>query len=221
MRFNIDYKNMKRFSVICFLFFVIGFSADAQRKRTTSIFDGDIWTRPSNGFYGIGVRSGQPFLVSPTNDPIRIKVEHAYIVGVQLNANGGVEYEDSIQVGSYQGRRTEIVSLNKDSLTVTLPNPRDTINFGRNLTFNYWGFHHKSLFKYFDATYAFRFSDTVFVKQSTGGGLFTTYVFLPNTWMGSMTTTPIKIKETIKPGVSFVLSQGDRRWYLHFNGIDY
>lgn len=183
----------------------------AQRLRTTAMFDGDIWTRPRAGMYGIGVRMGQPYLISATNDPIRIKVEHAYVVGVQLNTSGGVEYP----TGSYQGRRTEVVSLNKDSLTVALPDEDDTLNFNRNLTFYYWGFA-DSLFKYYDNTYCVKFDDTVFVLSNGS-----TYFFLPNTCIGSMTTLPTAIAKGIKPGYKFMVSEMDRRWYLHFNGIDY
>lgn len=196
-------------------FILVSLVSFAQRQRTTAVFDADIWTRPRPGMYGIGVRMGQPYLIGNTNDPIRIKVEHAYIVGVQLNSSGGIEYEDSIQVGSYQGRRTEMVSLNKDSLTVTLPNQRDTLNFGRNITFSYWGFS-DSLFHYYDSTYCVKFSDTIFVLSNDQ-----TYFFLPHTCIGSMTTEPTAISKNIKPGHSFVITEMDRRWYLHFNGINY
>ena len=205
---------MKRlFFILSFIF--VSVVSIAQRQRTTAVFDGDIWTRTKVGYYGIGVRMNQPYLVLNQNDPMRIKVEHAYIVGVQLNTSGGIEYEDSIQVGSYQGRRTEFVSLNKDSLTVSLPNQNDTLNFSRNVTFNYWGFSN-SLFHYYDSTYCVKFSDTVFVLSKDQ-----TYFFLPNTCIGSMTTEPTVIAKNIKPGHSFVITEMDRRWYLHFNGIDY
>lgn len=184
--------------------------AEAQRRRTTAVFDADTLTRPGAGMYGIGVRDGQPWLVSNTGDAKRIVVEDKYVVGVQLNANGDIEFPG----GSYQGQRTQLVSLNKDSLTVTLPNPRDTINENRNISFVYWGFS-GSLFSYYDATYAVRFSDTVFAYNGS------TYFWLPNTWIGSMTTEPTSIARNIKPGGGFVLSEMDRRWYIHFNGVEY
>ncbi|CAN1553116.1 hypothetical protein MCERE19_02252 [Spirosomataceae bacterium] len=183
----------------------------AQRLRTTAMFDGDIWTRPRPGMYGIGVRMGQPYLIGNTNDPVRIKVEHAYIVGVQLNTSGGIEYPG----GNYQGRRTEYVSLNKDSLTVTLPSRNDTVNFNRNITFTYQGFSN-ALWTYFDNTYCVRFTDTVFCLADDQ-----TYFFAPNTCIGSMTTAPSVIQKNLKPSSSFVMTEMDRRWYIHFNGIDY
>jgi hypothetical protein len=201
---------MKKFLILGLIAFGILAEADGQRRRTTAVFDGDIWTRPAPGTYGIGVRDFQPYLIGPVNDPVRIKTEHAYIVGVQLNSNDTIEYPG----GSYQGRRTELVSLNKDSLLVTLPNPRDSINNGRDITFTYHGFSGQ-LFSVFDDTYAFRFSDTVFIESGE------TYVFMPNTWIGSMTTQPAAVARNIKPNTSFVLSVYNRRWYLHFNKINY
>lgn len=192
------------------LFSIVSF---AQRQRTTAQFDADTTTAAKNGFYGIGVRDSQPFLIDSKDntDAMRFKMEYKYIVGVQLNSNGNVEYPG----GSYQGRRTEFVSLNKDSLTVILPSRFDTLNFNRNITFSYWGFSY-SLFNYYDNTYCVKFSDTIFVKSKNN-----TYFFTPGTCIGSMTTTPIAVKYGIKPGSSFVLTEMDRRWYLHFNGIDY
>ena len=197
-------------NLILVVIMLLSFGVDAQRRRTT-VFDGDIWTRPPAANYGIGVRLGQPYLVLPENDPMRIKVEHAYIVGVQLNSNGGVEYPG----GNYQGRRTQLVSLNKDSLTVTLPNPRDSINHLRSLDFIYFGFSGE-LFNVFDTTYAVRFSDTVFASAGTS-----TFFFLPNTWMGSMTAAPGIIKREIVPYGNFTLSVYDKRWYIKFNGLEY
>jgi hypothetical protein len=193
------------------LFMLIGINSIAQRVRTTPTFDSDIWTRPRPGLYGIGVRDNQPYLIGNTNDPIRIKTEYAYIVGVQLNNSGEIEYPG----GAYQGRRTEVVSLNKDSLTVTLPNPKSSVNQERELTF-VCHFFSGSLFKYFDTNYCVRFTDTIFVNQNDQ-----TYTFLPNTCIGSMTTEPSSIAKGIKPGHSFRLSEMDRRWYLHFNKINY
>lgn len=198
-------------NVILLFLMLVAFGADGQRRRTTAVFDGDIWTRPPAANYGIGVRLGQPYLVLPENDPMRIKVEHAYIVGVQLNENGSVEYPG----GAYQGRRTELVTLNKDSLTVTLPNPRDSINHLRLLDFIYLGFSGE-LFNVFDFTYAVRFSDTVFASYNGN-----TFFFLPNTWMGSMTVDPYHIKKYIVPYGKFQLSVYDRRWYISFNGVEY
>lgn len=192
------------------LFSIVSF---AQRQRTTSQFDADTVTNAKAGFYGIGVRDSQPFLIDSKDntDAMRFKMEHKYIVGVQLNSSDNIEYPG----GSYQGRRSEFVSLNKDSLTVTLPNQNDTLNFGRNITFTYFGFS-GSLFNYYDLTYCVKFSDTIFVKSGNN-----TYFFTPGTCIGSMTTAPNAVKYGIKPGSSFVLTEMDRRWYLHFNGIDY
>jgi hypothetical protein len=198
-------------NLIVLFLMLLAFGADGQRRRTTAVFDGDIWTRPPAANYGIGVRLGQPYLVLPENDPMRIKVEHAYIVGVQLNENGSVEYPG----GTYQGRRTELVTLNKDSLTVTLPNPRDSINNLRLLNFIYLGYSGE-LFNVFDSTYAVRFSDTVFAYNGTD-----TFFFLPNTWMGSMTTNPSHIARSIVPNGKFQLRVYDRRWYISFNGVEY
>lgn len=192
------------------LFSIVSF---AQRQRTTSQFDADTVTNAKAGFYGIGVRDSQPFLIDSKDntDAMRFKMEHKYIVGVQLNSSDNIEYPG----GSYQGRRSEFVSLNKDSLTVTLPNQNDTLNFGRNITFTYFGFS-GSLFNYYDLTYCVKFSDTIFVLSGDKK-----YFFTPGTCIGSMTTAPSAVKYGIKPGSSFVLTEMDRRWYLHFNGIDY
>lgn len=192
------------------LFSIVSF---AQRQRTTSQFDADTVTNAKAGFYGIGIIDSQPFLIDSKDntDAMRFKMEHKYIVGVQLNSSDNIEYPG----GSYQGRRSEFVSLNKDSLTVTLPNQNDTLNFGRNITFTYFGFS-GSLFNYYDLTYCVKFSDTIFVLSGDN-----TYFFTPGTCIGSMTTAPNAVKYGIKPGASFVISEMDRRWYLHFNGIDY
>lgn len=199
---------------VCFLFLVFGFqfSADAQRQRTTAVFDGDIWTRPSSGFYGIGVRLNQPYLIKNQNDPLRILTEEALIVGVQLNGNDNIEYPG----GSYQGRRTEYVSINKDSLTITLPNPRDSVNRYRDVGFTYHGFSNQ-LFKIHDSNYAVRFTDTVFVYESATSTKF----ILPNVWMGSMTNDPSVIKQKFKPNCAFNLLVYDRRWYLVFREKKY
>lgn len=196
------------FNILFIILLIIASTATAQRRRTTAVFDADTTTRPLAGFYGVGVRDGQPWLVSSTGDAVRLKVEDKYIVGKQLNTSGNIE-------NTYQGRRTQLVTLNKDSLTVTLPNPRDSVNQNRNLTFMYFGFKDAS-FAVFDITYAFRFSDTVFAYDGTS-----TYFFVPNTWMGSMTSEPSIIQRKIKPVSIFYLSVYDKRWYLHFNGIDY
>lgn len=194
-------------------FILVSIISFAQRQRTTAMFDADTVTNAKSGMYGIGIRDSQPFLIDSKNntDAIRFKVEHKYIVGVQLNQSDTIEYPG----GNYQGRRTEFVSLNKDSLTVTLPNRFDTLNFNRNISFVYWGFS-GTLFHYYDNTYCVKFSDTIFVKSGDN-----TYFFIPGTCIGSMTTAPNAVKYGIKPGHSFVLSEMDRRWYLHFNGIDY
>ena len=197
--------------ILSFIF--VSFISFAQRQRTTPIFDADTVTNAKSGFYGIGVRDSQPWLVDSKNntDAMRFKMEHKYIVGVQLNTSDTIEYPG----GNYQGRRTEFVSLNKDSLTVTLPNQNDTLNFGRNITFAYFGFS-DALFQYYDNTYCVKFSDTIFVKSGDN-----TYFFTPGTCIGSMTDAPLAVKYGIKPGNNFVLTEMDRRWYLHFNGIDY
>ncbi|HRG02014.1 MAG TPA: hypothetical protein PKZ75_12930 [Bacteroidia bacterium] len=194
-------------------FILVSIISFAQRQRTTAMFDADTVTNAKSGMYGIGIRDSQPFLIDSKNntDAIRFKVEHKYIVGVQLNSSDTIEYPG----GNYQGRRTEFVSLNKDSLTVTLPNRHDTLNFNRNISFVYWGFS-GTLFHYYDNTYCVKFSDTIFVKSGDN-----TYFFVPGTCIGSMTTAPNAVTYGIKPGHSFVLSEMDRRWYLHFNGIDY
>ena len=194
-------------------FILVSIISFAQRQRTTAMFDADTVTNAKSGMYGIGIRDSQPFLIDSKNntDAIRFKVEHKYIVGVQLNQSDTIEYPG----GNYQGRRTEFVSLNKDSLTVTLPNRFDTLNFNRNISFVYWGFS-GTLFHYYDNTYCVKFSDTIFVKSGDN-----TYFFIPGTCIGSMTTAPNAVTYGIKPGHSFVLSEMDRRWYLHFNGIDY
>lgn len=46
--------------------------ATAQRVRTTPSFDADTTTRPRTGFYGIGVRSGQAYLVPATGNTVRL-----------------------------------------------------------------------------------------------------------------------------------------------------
>lgn len=192
------------------LFSIVSF---AQRQRTTAQFDADTTTNAKSGFYGIGVRDSQPFLIDSKDntDAIRFKMEYKYIVGVQLNSNGNIEYHG----GSYQGRRTEFVSLNKDSLTVTLPNPNDTLNFGRSISFLYAGFS-DSLFHYYDNTYCVKFSDTIFVLSGD-----ITYLFVPGTCITDVIETSTALLSGIKPMRIFVLSEMDRRWYLHFNGIDY
>lgn len=199
--------------VLILSFILVSVVSFAQRQRTTAMFDADTTTLAKSGFYGIGVRDFQPWILDwrTNTDAMRIKVEHKYIVGVQLNSSDTIEYPG----GNYQGRRTEFVSLNKDSLTVTIPSRFDTLNFNRNITFSYWGFS-DSLFNYYDNTYCVKFSDTIFVKSGDN-----TYFFTPGTCIGSMTTAPSAVKYGIKHGSSFVLTEMDRRWYLHFNGIDY
>ena len=50
-------------AVLILSFILVSVVSYAQRQRTTSMFDADTSTLAKSGFYGIGVRDFQPWLV--------------------------------------------------------------------------------------------------------------------------------------------------------------
>lgn len=58
--------------------------ATAQRVRTTAVFDADTTTRPKAGWYGVGVRSGNAYLVAQTGNSVRL-ANYALFTGLGTN----------------------------------------------------------------------------------------------------------------------------------------
>ncbi|MDP1814431.1 MAG: hypothetical protein Q8K92_08280 [Leadbetterella sp.] len=118
---------MKRF--LGLILMLIGLSTTmevtAQRVRTTAVFDADTSTRPKAGFYGVGVRSGQAYLVPATGNNVRIisATRHVGSSGQVLYTNGTVNYFKTLglsDVGVSGLSNSQILATNGSGLLQTL-----------------------------------------------------------------------------------------------------
>jgi len=87
---TITMKKIKLLLLLC----VLCLTAAGQRVRTTAVFDADTTTRPKVGFYGIGVRSGNAYLVPATGTTKRLLAASTHVgsSGQYLYSNGTLNY---------------------------------------------------------------------------------------------------------------------------------
>jgi hypothetical protein len=182
-----------------FLMMLLSVSLFAQKKRTTT-FDADTTTRPDAGFYGIGVRDAQPYLIRPSGNALMLEVRPTKIAGWQFNTNGTAP------------KSVQILTVNKDSLTIDLPDATDTTN--RSLTYSlfYLGYNRQNQFKVADANYLLTFADTIFAYSA---GNKTTY------WTKTFTHNHAQSFFRIEPFSALYLYVDKKRWWLSGNAIKY
>lgn len=174
------------------LLLLITFNVLAQKKRVI-VFDADTTTRPESGFYGIGIRDAQPYLIKPSGDALQFEVHPKQIKGWQFNANGTAPAD------------VQMLAINKDSLTIDLPNATDTTY--RYLTYSlyYFGYNRQNQFKIADATCLLTFADTIFVYNAANN---ITY------WTKTFTHNHIYNFFRIQPYGALYLYVDKKRWWL-------
>jgi len=75
---------MKKNILVLVLIFISSLGVFGQKIRTTAVFDADTSTRPKAGFYGIGVRSGNAYLVPATGTNVRL-ANYSLFTGLTTN----------------------------------------------------------------------------------------------------------------------------------------
>jgi hypothetical protein len=85
---------MKKNILVLILVLLSSLGVFSQKVRTTAVFDADTTTRPKAGFYGVGVRSGNVFLVPATGNTRRLLAAntHVGVSGQVLYSNGSSNY---------------------------------------------------------------------------------------------------------------------------------
>jgi len=181
------------------LLLLITFNVFAQPKRKV-LFDADTTTRPDAGFYGVGIRDSQPYLVRSSGDNLMFDVYPTKVAGWQFNNSGIVPTS------------VRVFTVNKDSLTIDLPDASDTLN--RNLAYTaiYLGYSQNNDFSFADNTYLLSFSDTIFVYNPVNG---ITY------WTQSFYNTHTYSFFKVKPFDAFCLYVDKKRWWLSAQNFKY
>lgn len=176
-----------------FLILLVSFSLFAQKKRTVS-FDADTTTRPDAGFYGIGVRDSQPYLVKSSGNALMFDVHPTKVAGWQFNANGTAP------------KSVNVLTINKDSLTIDLPDATDTTNRYLSYSLYYFGYNKQNQFKIADTTtYMLTFADTIFAYIPANKITYWTKIF---------TKTHTQSFFRIKPYAALYLYVDKKRWWL-------
>jgi len=172
---------------------LVSVSLFAQKKRTIS-FDADTTTRPDAGFYGIGVRDSQPYLIKSSGNALMFDVHPTKIAGWQFNNNGAAP------------KSVNVLTINKDSLTIDLPDATDTTNRYLSYSLFYFGFNKQNQFKIADTTtYMLTFADTIFTYTPANKITYWTKVF---------TKTHPQSFFRIKPYAALYLYVDKKRWWL-------
>lgn len=174
------------FNVIVFIQFI------CTKKRTVS-FDADTTTRPDAGFYGIGVRDAQPYLVKPSGAALMFDVHDSKIAGWQFNNSGTAP------------KAVKVLTINKDSLTIDLPDATDTTNKYLSYSVFYFGYNKQNQFKVYDATYLLTFADSIFAYNANNQ---ITY------WTKTFTHNHAQSFFQIKPYKALYLYVDKKRWWL-------
>lgn len=183
------------------LFTFLSVSLFAQPgKRRTVVFDADTTTKADAGFYGIGIRDSQPYLVRPSGPAMMFDVHPTKIKGYQFNANGTAP------------RDVSIITINKDSLTIDLPNASDTINKNLFYQIMYFGFDKKNQFKVADTTYLVSFADTIFAYVDANK---TTY------WTKTFSHLATRSFFKIEPYTSKYIFVYNNKWYLRSKEFEF
>lgn len=186
-----------------FLILLFSVSVFAQKKRTIS-FDADTTTRPAAGFYGIGVRDAQPYLVKPSGGALMIKVEEPYIRAWST----GKELAMTLT----RDHPTLIFAL-RDSINFILPSSTDTLNRYVKYDIHYLGWRGGTgANKYvpFDSTCRMSFSDSVRIIAG-GNIIYRTKV------LDRYGTFPFRLRPNIRFGLEII----NNKWYLNLTDFEY
>lgn len=170
----------------------------AQKERKV-LFDADTTTRPGLGFYGIGVRDSKPYLIRNNGDNLLIETSPTKLKGWQFNLSGTAPSD------------VQILAINKDSLTIDLPNATDSANASLSYTVCYFGFK-DSVGLWADNTYLLSFIDTIYAYSSTN---LVTY------WTNNFTHNHTYYFFRIKPYDALYLYVDKKKWWLSGNPFKY
>lgn len=200
---------------LIFIFTIISFSINAQRKRTSPVFDADT-TRPQIGTYGITVIDKQPYLVGDSGNAQRIEVSPLFIPTLSF----GTVTDTAILPIDY-----EHIIITKDSNHVVFP-PDDSLENGKRYYISFMGlrgFCADTILRWmpYDTNFYLSFSDTIFYKkgvkpfQDTYFTMYLTNYY--NTVTGYNRPSFFRIYQNYPIYLEFI----ENRWYLFFADIKF
>lgn len=195
---------------------LVSASLFAQKKRTIS-FDADTTTRPDVGFYGIGVRDAQPYLVKPSGSSLMFKMESPYIRTFSTGKD--------LSITLTRNHPTVIFAL-RDSINFILPSANDTLNKDIKYYIYYLGWRGgtgPNKYIPYDSTCTMTFSDSIYYKPH--GHFYSDSLYGKNKTIIYSTKSLKRYGGTFPISLifnrQFMLQIINNKWYFSLEDLEY